>query len=151
MRLDRRRLWIVVLFIIGLLVLPMPIAERYTSPTQDGRYLTHPIRSFAFVLAAARVSTSARLNTSGEALAEAKKVFADSAFRPTKVELLFFPAGDRGTYSFTTLSGNILTVRETPTFVWEVWGVPRDGGAGTTADVIGLLDYQTGEVLAAVE
>ncbi|MCZ7664147.1 MAG: hypothetical protein M5U22_14995 [Thermoleophilia bacterium] len=150
MRLSRRRLWIAALVIIGLVVLPMPIAERYTSPTQDGQYLTHPVRSFRFVVAAARVSTSATLNTSGEALARAKEVFAGSDHRPTKVELLFFPSGDHAVYSFTTLNGNVLTITEAPQFVWEVWGVSPGSGATASSDVIGLLDYETGEMLAAV-
>lgn len=149
-----RRRWvgIITLAAIAMLLLPMPIAERYTSPTQDGQYLSNPSNAYRFVFAAARVSTSSELNTSGEALDSAKDVFGDSDYLPTKVELLFLPA--RSSYTYTTRTGEAVTAKDTGEFVWEVWGVPREAGAGDDkvqdteeADVIGLLDYVTGTLL----
>lgn len=140
-------IWIVALVVIIILVLPMAIAERYTSPTQDGQYLGHPIHSFRFVVAAARGSTSSELNTSGEALALAKEVFADSDLQPTRVELLFLPDGEP--YTYRTREGSVLSIAEPGTFVWEVWG--RTTGSDADEDVIALIDYATGDVSARVE
>ena len=127
----------------------MPIAERYTSPTQDGQYLLHPLRAYQFVFTAARVSRSSQLNTSGEALAAAKSAFKDTTVRPTKVELLFLPQG--GAYTHRTRGGDVLTANTPGQFVWEVWGVDTaTGDAGGTPDVIALIDYVTGKVLSSV-
>jgi len=154
MRPSRRWIWVVIVLIAGALTLPMPIAERYTSPTQDGQFLLHPLKSYRFVLAAARVSTSSKLSTSGKALEHAQTLFAGSDVRPTKVELLFFP--EPQPYSYRTRAdgpgrGQELRVDEPSRFVWEVWGTsPTDTGDGTEADVVALVDYVSGEVLASV-
>jgi len=149
MRPSLRWIWIAALVVVILLILPMPIAERYTSPTQDGQYLLHPLRAYQFVLTAARVSRSSQLNTSGEALAAAKSTFKDTTTRPTKVELLFLPEG--GAYTYRTRGGDVLTVNDPGQFVWEVWGVETaTGDAGGTPDVIALIDYVTGRVLTSV-
>jgi len=149
MRSSRRWPWIVALLVVVLLVLPMPIAERYTSPTQDGQYLLHPLRAYGFVLAAARESRSSQINTSGEALRVAKAAFKDTTTRPTKVELLFLPKGEA--YMYRTRGGDVLTVNEPGRFVWEVWGVDTStGDSGGTPDVIALIDYVTGKVVASV-
>jgi len=149
MRPSRHWTWIVTLLVAILIMLPMPIAERYTSPTQDGQYLLHPVRAYQFVLTAARASRSSQLNTSGEALAAAKSAFKDTTTRPTKVELLFLPEG--GTYTYRTRGGDVLTANDPGQFVWEVWGVETaTGDAGGTPDVIALIDYVTGRVLTSV-
>jgi len=149
MRPSRRWTWIVALLVAVLILLPMLIAERYTSPTQDGQYLLHPARAYQFVLTAARSSRSSQLSTSGEALAAAKSAFKDTTTRPTKVELLFLP-GD-GAYTYRTHGGDVLTVNDPGRFVWEVWGVDTaTGDAGGTPDVIALIDYVTGRVLTSV-
>lgn len=129
MSLSRRWIWALVVAAIILLILPIPIAERYSSPTQDGQYATNPIRAYRFVFAAARVSPSSELNTSGEALDRAKAVFRDSAYRPTKVELLFLPGDEE--YQYTTRDGRTMRFREEGSFVWEVWGEPGEGQAST--------------------
>ena len=148
-RRDRQPRWILpaLLFLLLLLLLPMPLAERYTSPTQDGQYLLSPLRAYGFLFAVARAPSDSRLGTSGAALIQAKVVFSGSAYQPTKVHLLFFPA--TRSYSYTTRKGQILAVGETPQFIWEVWGVQVTRGvASAPSDVIALLDYGTGEVLA---
>ena len=147
MRPSRRWTWIVALVVGVLLLLPMPIAERYTSPTQDGQYLLHPLRAYQFVWTAARTSTSSRLNTSGEALAEAKTYFKDTTIHPTKVELLFLPEG--GPYTYRTARGDVLTVTDPGSFVWEVWGTDSADSGSAAPDVVGLIDYKTGKMLTA--
>jgi hypothetical protein len=145
--LKRFWIWIAAVVLFMLLVAPMPIAERFTSPTQDGQYLLNPVRFYGFVIAALRPSPSSRLGTSGAALASAKQQFASSGRRPTAVRLLFFPNG--GTYSYVTRAGQLLTISDPPRFVWEVWGVPAgESQPGEKADVIALLGYDSGAVLA---
>lgn len=141
--------WILpaLLVLLVLLLLPMPLAERYTSPTQDGQYLLNPLRAYGFLMAVARVSSDSRLGTSGAALARAKAVFSGSAYQPTKVHLLYF--AEARAHSYTTRAGQILELARAPQFVWEAWGVQVTRGiAGAPSDVIALLDYGTGEVLA---
>jgi hypothetical protein len=146
--LSRRWIWIVLVVVIAALVLPMIVAERYTSTTQDGQYMGHPWRSIRFLVAAILVSPSSDLSTSGKALARAKDVFSGTAVTPVRVELLFFPSPDRYTYS--TKSGQQLTIDRPGRFVWEVWGTVADAPADQGTDVVALLDYGTGQVLDSV-
>lgn len=143
---SSRLIWFILVVLVLILVLPLPIAERYTSPTQDGQYTVNPVKAYRFVLAAARVSPNSELNTSGKALQQAKRVFTGQ-LRPTKVELLFFP--ESGPYSYTTTTGRTLTVENPGEFVWEVWGMPVGTSNRVQADVIGFLDYETGDLLAS--
>ena len=169
--------WIIPLVVLLLLALPTMVAERFTSPNQDGQYATHPIKAYGLIATLLRVSSSAQLGNSGNALLRAKDVFAAGSLRPTRVKLLYFPRKSR--YIYYTRDGIALTVPETPRLVWEVWGMPGTGqsltsaddssiavSAGTTsaaaprgtsvgppasgatdvaAEVIGFLDYVTGE------
>ena len=147
-RLSRRWIWIVLVVVVAALVLPMVIAERYTSTTQDGQYMGHPLHSIRFLLAAILVSPSSDLSTSGKALARAKDAFKGTDVTPTRVELLFFPSPDR--YAYSTKSGQQLTVDRPPKFVWEVWGTVANAPAEHRTDVVALLDYGTGQVLDSV-
>jgi hypothetical protein len=136
--LTRRRLiWIVLAVLVVLLALPAPIAERYTSPTQDGQYLVSPLRSYGFIMILARVGGSAALGSSGKALIRAKDLFTSDNVRPTKVELLYLH--DSKPYSYISRSGEMLSIAAPPKLVWEVWG------GGSQPDVIGFLDYASGE------
>ncbi|GAB4247998.1 MAG: hypothetical protein Kow00129_08690 [Thermoleophilia bacterium] len=157
MRRIPRWVWLAGLLVVILaLILPLPVAERYTSPTQDGQFMTDPLLAYRFVVAAVLVSPSSELNTSGEALDHAKQVFSDAPVRPVKVELLFLPGGDP--YTYTTTAGRTLEIEEADGFIWEVWGTAgasADGTAGETGggsdvDVVALLDYGSGELLASV-
>jgi hypothetical protein len=147
MRMTSRTIWIIVVVVVLLLLLPLPIAERYTSPTQDGQYMLNPLRAYRFVLAAIRVSPDSELNTSGKALNQAKDEFP-AGQRPTKVELLFFPESE--SYSYSTPGGKTLTLPNPPQFVWEVWGVSSDEPS-QASEVIGFMSYETGEMLSSVE
>ena len=125
--------------IVVALLLPAPIAERYTSPTQDGQYLRSLVRSYGFILTLARISDSATLGNSGKALVKAKSLFTDTRAYPTRVELLYLP--DHKPYVYVNTSGETLIIATPPKLVWEVWG------PGSQQDVIGFLDYVTGEPL----
>lgn len=144
---NRRWTVILIVVVVLVLVLPLPVAERYTSPTQDGQYLADPIRAYRFAYAAATVSPSSTLNTSGEALARAKSLFADTDLNPNKVELLFFAGSE--SYEYRTSGGQVLVVASPDTFMWEVWG--ETPGTGGGSDVVALLDYKTGALLSSIE
>lgn len=146
---NRRWTVIVIVVVVLVLALPLPVAERYTSPTQDGQYMADPIRAYRFAFAAATVSPSSVLNSSGEALTRAKEVFAGSDVTPRKVELLFLSGSEP--YEYLTEGGQTLYVSSPPTFMWEVWGTASGDPPDSDDDVVALLDYKTGEVLAAVQ
>jgi hypothetical protein len=145
------RRWLIILIVVAVIVLllPMPVAERYTSPTQDGQYLTNPARAYGFVAAAATASPSSELNTSGKALTHAKSLFVDSPLTPNRVELLYLGGSD--SYEYITEGGATLSVSSPGVFVWEVWGTDSEGSSDGTVDVIALLDYKTGNLLDSVE
>lgn len=146
------RRWTVILIVVVVLVLalPLPVAERYTSPTQDGQYVADPLRAYRFVIAAATVSPSSVLNTSGEALARAKELFADTDLKPNRVELLFLDGSEP--YEYLTAGGQTLYAPSPGPFIWEVWGGLGPGDPpDAPRDVVALLDYKTGELLASVE
>lgn len=138
---KRRFVWLVLSMLIVLLLLPAPIAERYTSPTQDGQYLLSLIRSYGFILTLARIGDSAALSSSGKALVKAKGVFTNGRAYPARVELLYLP--DLEPYAYVNTSGETLIIASPPKLVWEIWG------PGSRPDVIGFLDYVTGEPLGA--
>ena len=166
MRPVRHLFWIIPAVILLLLALPLPIAERFTSPNQDGQYATHPIRAYGLIVALLRASDSAQLSNSSKALSQAKAVFSASSLRPTKVKLLYFPNGKP--YVYYTRAGVALTIMNPPRLVWEVWGIldpsqplapgsdqgtvttteatfPASGSAtASSVEVIGFLDYVTG-------
>ncbi len=148
---KRSLIWIIPLVLIVLLVAPTPIAERYTSSTQDGQFLTHPIRSYGFIITLAKESGSATLSNPGQALAEAKRVFADSGSRPVKVALLYLTARDD--YTYVTRAGGTLSIAAPPRLVWEIWGRDLDPSSTqvNTTDVIGFLDYESGERIGTTD
>lgn len=145
-----RRLWFwaVVVGLATILLLPMPLAERFTSPTQDGQYLTNPVRAYGFVVAAARVSDSSALGHSGAALERARQLLSPSALEVVKVELLFFPAAQE--YVYRTRTGATLKAQVSGPFVWEVWARPAGAPASEAPDVVALLDYRSGSVLSSL-
>jgi hypothetical protein len=147
MRMTSRAIWIIIALIVVVLMLPLPIAERYTSPTQDGQYITNPARAYRFVVAAILVSPASELNTSGEALQAAKERFG-ADLRVNKVELLYFP--DDRPYSYFTATGQTLTLEQPESFVWEVWGTVA-GEPSSRSEVVGFLSYETGELLGSLE
>lgn len=137
--LRRRLIWIGLMLVVLFLAVPTSIAERYTSPTQDGQYLVSPVRSYGFIVTVARAGGSASVASSGKALTKAKSLFTDDRRRPAMVELLYLP--DSKPYSYISRSGETFAIASPPRLVWEVWG------AGSEPEVIGFLDYTSGEQL----
>ena len=132
--------------LIMLALLPTPIAERYTSPTQDGQYVLNPLRSYGFLLALMRAGDSAVLSSSGKALETAKTSFMEMDLRASRVELLYL--ADRPAYVYLRKAGGSLVISDPPPLAWEVWGRARDRtAADEPLDVIGYLDYASGALL----
>ena len=143
------------MIVIVVLLLPGPIAERYTSPTQDGQYLLNPLRAYSFIIALAGVSDGAVLGSSGEALARAKSLFLEHDRRPVLVELLYVV--DRDPYVYIRRGGEALMITSPPRLIWEVWGREEQATgeqptfARAPLDVIGFLDYESGRLLSPSE
>jgi hypothetical protein len=143
-----RRFWVVLIAVVVVVVfyLPSLVAFRYTAATQNTGFLTHPWRSWSFIITALTVPGDSRLKTSGIALRAADAHFRGSSIDPHKVRLLFLPK--RKPYTFThRLGDRTVTTTITPPyrFVWQVSG-HIDGVSGPDT-VVALLDYRTGRVL----
>jgi hypothetical protein len=143
-----RRFWIILVVVIAVAVfyLPSLVAFRYTAASQNTGFLTHPWRSWSFIITALTVPGDSRLKTSGNALRAADSRFHGSAIDPHEVRLLFLPEGKP--YTFThTIGGRTVTTTIKPPyrFVWQVSGhIDTVNGADT---IVALLDYRTGRVL----
>jgi len=143
-----RRFWIilVVVVVVAAFYLPSLVAFRYTAAAQNTGFLTHPWRSWSFIVTALTVPGDSRLKTSGIALRRADAFFRSSAIDPHEVRLLFLPQGKP--YTFThPLGDRTVTTTITPPyrFVWQVSGhIDTVNGPDT---VVALLDYRTGRVL----
>ncbi len=143
-----KRFWIILILVVVILVfyLPSLVAFRYTAAAQNTGFLTHPWRSWSFIITALTVPGDSRLKTSGIALRHADGYFRGSAIDPHEVRLLFLPEGKP--YTFThPLGHRTVTTTITPPyrFVWQVSG-HIDGVSGPDT-VVALLDYRTGRVL----
>jgi hypothetical protein len=148
---KRYLIWMIPLVLIVLLVGPTPVAERYTSPTQDGQFLAHPIRSYGFIVTLARASGSAALSNPGHALAQAKRVFSGYDSPPVKVSLLYLSGRDN--YEYVTRAGETLSIAAPPRLVWEIWGRASNPSSAqtNTPDVIGFLDYASGDEIGTTD
>lgn len=136
--------------LIVLLLLPVAIAERYTSPTQDGEFILRPQRAWGLIFTLIRVDDSAVLGSSGDALREAMEVYRDSPDRPIKVELLYLSSDEA--YAYITKEGERFVIATPPRLVWEVWGRGRtDAGLQGEVDVIGFLDYESGRPIGLAD
>ena len=132
--------------VIVVFYLPSLVAFRYTAATQNTGFLTHPWRSWSFIVTALTVPGDSRLKTSGNALRDADNRFHGSAIDPHEVRLLFLPEGKP--YTFThRLGDRTVTTTITPPyrFVWQVSGhIDTLNGPDT---VVALLDYRSGKLL----
>jgi hypothetical protein len=143
-----KRFWIelIVVVVVVVFYLPSLVAFRYTAAPQNTGFLTHPWRSWSFIVTALTVPGDSRLKTSGNALRAADSRFRGSAIDPHKVRLLFLPEGKP--YTFThALGDRTVTTTITPPyrFVWLVSGhIDTVNGPDT---VVALLDYRTGKML----
>ena len=143
-----KRFWIVLIAVVVILALYLPslVAFRYTAAAQNTGFLTHPWRSWSFIVTALTVPGDSRLKTSGIALRHADTYYRGSSIDAHEVRLLFLPEGKP--YTFThPLGDRTVTTTITPPyrFVWQVTGhIDTVGGPDT---VVALLDYRTGRVL----
>ncbi len=143
-----KRFWIILVAVVVVLAfyLPSLVAFRYTASTQSTGFLTHPWRSWSFIVTALTVPGDSRLKTSGIALRSADARFSGSAIDPREVRLLFLPEGKP--YTFThRLGRRTVTTTITPPyrFVWQVSGHIDGVQGGNT--VVALLDYRSGRTL----
>jgi len=143
-----KRFWIILVAVVVVLAfyLPSLVAFRYTASTQSTGFLTHPWRSWSFIVTALTVPGDSRLKTSGIALRSADARFSGSAIDPREVRLLFLPEGKP--YTFThRLGRRTVTTTITPPyrFVWQVSGHIDGVPGGNT--VVALLDYRSGRSL----
>ena len=143
-----RRFWIIVVVVavVAVFYLPSLVAFRYTAAAQNTGFLTHPWRSWSFIITALTVPGDSKLKTSGIALRAADRRFRGSSIDPHEVRLLFLP--EHKPYTFThTLGSRTLTTTITPPyrFVWQVSGhIDTVNGPDT---IVALLDYRTGRLL----
>ncbi len=143
-----KRFWIILVVVVVAVVfyLPSLVAFRYTAAAQNTGFLTHPWRSWSFIVTALTVPGDSRLKTSGIALRAADAHYRGSAIDPHEVRLLFLPEGKP--YTFThTIGGRTVTttIRPPYRFVWQVTGhIDTVNGPDT---IVALLDYRTGRVL----
>ena len=143
-----KRFWIILVVVVvaAAFYLPSLVAFRYTAAAQNTGFLTHPWRSWSFIVTALTVPGDSRLKTSGIALRAADVYYRGSSIDPHEVRLLFLPEGKP--YTFThPLGDRTVTTTITPPyrFVWQVRGhIDTVNGPDT---VVALLDYHHGRVL----
>jgi len=141
--------------------LPSLVAYRYTASAQNTQFLTHPWRSWQFLVAAFTVPGDSQLKTSGAAFQAADALFEDTGVNVDAARLLYLRPGEP--YSFyilleepdtsdggrdrtAALPSLEVTVVPSFRFVWQIEGtVPRL--AGETRVVVAVLDYRSGRTL----
>ena len=143
-----KRFWVVLIVVVAVVVfyLPSLVAFRYTAAAQSTGFLTHPWRSWSFIVTALTVPGDSRLKTSGNALRAADSRFRGSAIDPHEVRLLFLPEGKPYTFAHPLGDRTVTTTIRPPyRFVWLVSGhIDTLNGPDT---VVALLDYRTGKML----
>jgi hypothetical protein len=144
---QSKRFWTILVACVVVVVLYFPslVAFRYTAPPQNVTFLYKPWKSWSFAYTALTVPGDAKLKTSGEALREAKKVWPGPTPSVDEVRVLFVDEGQP--YEFThSVGGRDVTTTVVPPydFVWQVRGAVAKGG---DENIVGLLDYRSGDVL----
>lgn len=149
--------WVLVALVTALAVfyLPSLVAYRYTAASQNAGFLTHPWRSWSFLVAALTVPGDSQLKTSGAAYGSADKLFRGSDFQVVAARLLYLKPGRP--YIFAPLSPDAdrsvvpaelrdETARVVPPFrfVWQIDGKTRGGEQDL---IIAMLDYRSGDAL----
>jgi hypothetical protein len=153
-------------FAVVVFYLPSLVAYRYTADAQKSTYLTHPWRSWRFVVAALTVPGDSQLKTSGAAFRRADEIYRGTEVDVVAAQLLYLPVDNP--YTFTPLMGDrshgdgtpvaqssadlVATLEQPATivppfrFVWQIEGFY---GRGPTAPetIVAMLDYRSGRVL----
>ena len=143
-----RRFWTVVVIVIAFVFyLPPFIAYRFTAPSQNMGFLTHPWRGWSFIYTAFTVPGDAQLKTSGDALRRAYAIFAGSSVDPREVRLLFLSEDKPYTFTHDVAGRQVSTTLTIPyRFTWLVSGV-IDTTHSKQLVPVALLDYRSGRVL----
>lgn len=147
--------WALVALVAALVVfyLPSLVAYRYTAGSQNASFLTHPWRSWRFLVAGLTVPGDSRLKTSGAAYQEADRLFRGSEFEVVAARLLYLDPGDA--YTFEPLPADAdrsglpadldqATIVPPFRFVWQIEGRVRRSSQDL---VIAMLDYRSGDAL----
>jgi hypothetical protein len=146
--------------------LPSLVAYRYTADAQNSSYLTHPWRSWRFVVAALTVPGDSALKTSGTAFRAADEYFDRTEVDVVAAQLLYLPVGEP--YTFTPLIGDgsggdgvpvpesdaaLLAAFQEPVtivppfrFVWQIEGF-YGRGDDAPETIVAMIDYRSGEIL----
>lgn len=142
--------------------LPSLVAYRYTAASQNGGFLSHPWRSWSFLVAALTVPGESQLKTSGAAFQRADQLYAGSQLEVVAARLLYLTPDEP--YTFAVLlddtadadlppalrrttdkaAGWRVTITPPFRFVWQIEGRWR---ANDHELVIAMLDYRSGDVL----
>lgn len=144
---QSKRFWTILVTCVVVVVFYFPslVAFRYTAPPQNVTFLYKPWRSWSFAYTALTVPGDAKLKTSGEALRAAKRIWPGPSPSVDEVRVLFVEEGQP--YEFThAVGGAEVTTTIVPPydFVWEVRGTV---GRGNDENIVGLLDYRSGDML----
>jgi hypothetical protein len=163
-----RLFWAVVALALAVVVfyLPSLVAYRYTADAQRTSYLTHPWRSWSFVVAALTVPGDSQLKTSGAAFRRADETYHGTQVDVVAAQLLQLPVGEP--YTFVPLIGDgsggdgtpvapsdaalVATLRKPVTivpafrFVWQIEGF-YGRGASAPETIVAMLDYRSGRLL----
>jgi hypothetical protein len=158
--------WALVALALAIVVfyLPSLVAYRYTADAQNSSYLSHPWRSWRFVVAALTVPGDSQLKTSGTAFRAADEHFDRTEVDVVAAQLLYLPVDEP--YTFTPLVGDgsggdgvpdgdatLLAALEQPVtivppfrFVWQIEGF-YGRGEDAPETVVAMIDYRSGKVL----
>jgi len=158
--------WISMALVLAIIVfyLPSLVAYRYTADAQNQTFLTHPWRSWRFVVSALTVPGDSQLKTSGAAFRAADEVYKDSEVDVVAAQLLYLPVGKP--YTFTpliddnsdegpasaqreevvTALSEPATIEPTFRFVWQIEGY-YGRGVGAPEAIVAMLDYRSGSLL----
>jgi hypothetical protein len=158
--------WALVALAVAVVVfyLPSLVAYRYTADAQSSSYLTHPWRSWRFVVAALTVPGDSQLKTSGTAFRDADEYFDRTNVDVVAAQLLYLPvdepytftplidAGDDETTAAQSDAAVIAALADPATivppfrFVWQIEGFYGRGGDAPET-IVAMIDYRSGEVL----
>lgn len=130
---------------------PALVAWSVTAKAEPVRFLQRPWHGWAFAATVLRASVSAEAASPGAALSRAERAWSGTArgsgaVEPVEVQLLYLPGASRARFEAVDARGNMrpVTKGSSRPLVWLVLGRP----AGHTAvGVIGLLDFESGDVI----
>jgi hypothetical protein len=132
---------VIAVALLGLAIyVPAYVARSATAPDGPVDFLSSPLDGWRFMVDATRKVPDARVGTPAQARARAVSLFAATGVQPTRVDLLYVPAGE-----LRVGSGQGSHMQPTnSTLVWRVTGRTRPNGPLVT---VGLIDLSTGALV----